>query len=125
MGKKFFTGIAVIFMIYAGVSWGIVQIAAFGAEKIQGLVISGILATANVISAYLILQLSMPKGQKAFAKIFLSGMVARLLGMLAVIFIVFKYSDTDHFVFIGSLFILYFMYQIWEVLTLNSKKNKG
>ncbi len=122
MVKKFFIGVAVILAVYATVAWGIVTVADFGPGKIKGLYFSGILATINVVVAFVILKLSMPKDQKTFAKIFLSGMVVRLLGLLIAIFLIFKYSDADHFVFIGSLFILYFMYQIWEVLTLNGKK---
>ncbi len=125
MDKKFFIGVAAILIIYIVAAWSIVQLAGFQAEKIKGLYFSGILATINVVMAYVVLKLAMPKDQKTFAKIFLSGMVLRLLGLLILIFMIFKYSDADHFVFIGSLFILYFMYQIWEVLILNNKKNKG
>lgn len=125
MVKKFFIGVAVILTVYSVIAWGIVEVAGFGSDKIKGLYFSGILATINVVAAFVILKLSMPKDQKTFAKIFLSGMVVRLLGLLIAIFLIFKYSGADHFVFIGSLFILYFMYQIWEVLTLNGKKSKG
>ena len=122
MVKKFFIGVAVILAIYIAAAWGIVELAGFQTEKIKGLYYSGILATINVVVAFMILKLAMPKDQKTFAKIFLLGMVLRLLGLLISIFIIFKYSEASHFVFIGSLFILYFMYQIWEVLILNSKK---
>ena len=103
MVKKFFIGTAVILLFYVLVSWAVSVVADFSKEQNSALFISK------------------DRKQSEFAKIFLGGMVLRLLVMLATIFMVFKYSDADHFVFIGSLFILYFLYQIWEVLTLNSK----
>ncbi len=121
MVKKFFIGTAVILLFYVLVSWAVSVVADFNKEQNSALFISGIIATINIVVAFLVIYFSKDKKQSEFAKIFLGGMVVRLLAMLATIFMVFKYSDADHFVFIGSLFILYFLYQIWEVLTLNSK----
>ncbi len=121
MVKKFFIGTAVILLFYVLVSWAVSVVADFSKEQNSALFISGIIATLNIVVAFLIIYFSKDRKQSEFAKIFLGGMVLRLLVMLATIFMVFKYSDADHFVFIGSLFILYFLYQIWEVLTLNSK----
>ena len=122
MVKKFFIGTAAILLFYTLSAWGISVVAGFVKEQNSALFISGIIATLNIVVAFLIIYFSKDKKQSEFAKLFLGGMVIRLLAMLATIFVVFKYSDADHFVFIGSLFILYFLYQIWEVLTLNSKK---
>ncbi len=121
MVKKFFVGTAVILLFYILAAWAVSIVAGFVNEQNSALFISGIIATVNIVVAFLIIYFSKDKKQSEFAKIFLGGMVVRLLAMLATIFMVFKYSDADHFVFIGSLFILYFLYQIWEVLTLNSK----
>ena len=122
MVKKFFIGTAAILLFYTLSAWGISVVAGFVKEQNSALFISGIIATLNIVVAFLIIYFSKDKKQSEFAKLFLGGMVIRLLAMLATIFVVFKYSDADHSVFIGSLFILYFLYQIWEVLTLNSKK---
>ncbi len=121
MVKKFFMGTAAILLLYVLVSWAVSTLAEFSKEQNTALIISGIIATLNIVVAFLIIYVSKDKKQSEFARIFLGGMVVRLLAMLAVIFMVFKYSDADRFVFIGSLFILYFLYQIWEVLTLNNK----
>jgi len=122
MAKKFFIGTGVILLFYMLVAWAVSVVAGFGEQQNLALSLSGIIATVNIVVAFLIIYFSKDRKQSEFAKIFLGGMVVRLLAMLAFIFMVFKYSDADHFVFIGSLFILYFLYQIWEVLTLNSKK---
>lgn len=121
MAKKFFTGTAAILLLYVLLAWAVSVVAEFSNEQNSALFISGIIATVNIVVAFLIIYFSKDRKQSEFAKIFLGGMVVRLLAMLAVIFMIFRYSDADHFVFIGSLFILYFLYQIWEVLTLNSK----
>lgn len=122
MAKLFFLGVAGILIVYIASAWGISVAAELNADQILGLKISGVLATMNVVFAYLIIYFSQTKDQSAFAKIFLSGMVVRLFAMLALIFAIFNFSRADHFVFIGSLFILYFIYQIWEVLII-SKQN--
>jgi len=121
MIKKFLIGIVAILVLYIVLSWAIAVIGGFGPEKIQALCYSGILATLNIVIAFGVLKFSINQTQKTFAKFFLSGMVLRLLGLLICIFLIFNFSRADHFVFIGSLFILYFMYQIWEVLIVNTK----
>lgn len=125
MQKKFFLGLGVILIVYAIVCLSVAQLASFERDQIFSLYISGIIATVNVVIAFLVVKFSMHKGQDIFTKIFLAGMVIRLSGLLAVIFLVLKYSRVDRFVFIGSLFILYFIYQVWEVLILNSKNEQG
>jgi uncharacterized membrane protein HdeD (DUF308 family) len=101
-------------------AWGISEMAGFTARQIFALKISGILATVNIVIAFSIIYFFREKDQSQFARYFLVGLVVRLLGMLSVIFMILKYSTLDHFIFIGSLFVLYFVYQIWEVLILNS-----
>lgn len=125
MQKNFFLGLGAILIVYILAGSGISKAASFNPDQILSLCISGIIATVNIVIAFLVVKLSMHKEQDVFTKIFLSGMVIRLLGLLAVIFLVLKYSRVDHFVFIGSLFILYFIYQVWEVLMLNSKNKQG
>jgi len=125
MVKKFILGILVILVLYSLIAWGISFIVQFSKNQILGLQISGILATVNVVIAFLIIYLAKDKEQANFAKIFLGGMAVRLVAMIVFIFIIFRYSRADHFVFIGSLFILYFVYQIWEVYILNSSQKKG
>ena len=121
MFTKFIAGIAAILAVYVLAVWGLSVIVPFDDQQVLGVILSGFIATINVIFAFLIIYISKDKGQSLFAKIFLSGMLVRILAMLAVIFVVFKFTTADHFAFIGSLFMLYFVYQIWEVLVLNSK----
>ena len=59
------------------------------------------------------------KDFNAFVRVFIGGIVIRMTVMLAVIFIIFKFMHIDNFVFIFSLFILYFIFQIWELTIIN------
>lgn len=120
MTKKFLIGISAILSVYIFFSWLTSELAGFDSYQIQSLIFAGALATLNILTAYIIVKLSIHRGQKEFSKIFLSGMVIRILFLLIIIFLVLKYTQANDFVFIGSLFILYFVYQVWEVLFLNS-----
>lgn len=120
MTKKFLTGIGVILGIYVLFAWFAAELAGFDSLQINSLIYAGALATINILLAYLIIKLSIHKGQKEFSRIFLSGMVVRVLILLGIIFLILTYAKVKDFVFIGSLFILYFIYQVWEVLFLNS-----
>ena len=120
MTKKFLAGIGAILGIYILFAWFTAELAGFNALQANSLIFGGGLATINILLAYLIVKLSIHKGQKEFSRIFLSGMIVRVLILLGVIFLILKYARVNDFVFIGSLFILYFVYQVWEVLFLNS-----
>ena len=74
MIKKFFFGIVLILVSYSLAALGISSMAQFSENQIFGLQISGILATVNVVIAFLIIYLAKDKEQASFAKIFLGGM---------------------------------------------------
>jgi len=110
----------VILAVYALAAWGIGRIVHFNENQFNGIFLSGILGTANIVLAYFVIKIAMGKDQKTFSQIFLGGLIVRLLALFIIIWIIFNYTLTDRFIFIGSLFILYFMYQVWEVLILYS-----
>lgn len=120
MAKRFFLGVFFILAVYVMAAWGIIRLAHFSAPQIDGIFYSGILGTVNIVLAFLIIKFSIERDQKTFSKIFLVGLIVRLLGLMIFIWIIFNYTDVNRFIFIGSLFILYFLYQIWEVLILYS-----
>jgi len=116
MIKKFLFGVGLILIFYMISAYAL---AVFAELDAQGLFAAGLLATINIIAAYGIIAYAFRHEQKKFAKIFLSGLVIRLFILLSVIFLILKFTTVNHFVFISSLFILYFIYQIWEVTFLN------
>lgn len=120
MLKRFAFGTSIILVLFVLGGWAAAKIASFQEEQNSGLIASGILATANIVVAFGIIQFSIQKDQKTFSKIFLTGMGVRLVLMLTVILAIIRFTRIDSFVFISALFILYFLFQIWEVVVLNS-----
>lgn len=125
MARKFVSGIVVILVVYVIGSWGLINLLHFSAAQVLSLKISGILATLNVLLAFFVIYFTRKSRQEIFVRFFLATMVVRLLLMLAVVFMVLQLSTADHFIFISSLFVLYFVYQTWELLVLNSYFKKG
>lgn len=125
MIKRFLLGVLIILVVYVGSAWGIDRIASLRSEQIQGIVLSGIIATLNVVAAFVIILWSVKKEAGAFSKAFLTGIAARMFILLAVIFFVIKFSKADHLAFLTSLFILYFLYQIWELIVVNNNFKQG
>lgn len=120
MTKNFLLGIFAVLIVYIIGAWGFSAASGFTNVENISLVYSGVLATLNITAAYFLIKFSINKGQKEFGKIFITGMVIRVFLMLLFIFLIIKNCPVDNFVFIISLFILYFIYQIWEVVFLNS-----
>jgi presenilin-like A22 family membrane protease len=120
MTKNFLLGIFAVLVVYTIGACAFSAASGFDDTQNLSLSYSGILATLNIIAAYFIIKFSINKGQKEFGKIFVTGMIIRVFLILLFIFFIIKNCPVDNFVFIISLFILYFIYQIWEVVFLNS-----
>ncbi len=125
MMKKFLSGILIILIVYIFAAWGIDRIASLQAGQIQGIIFSGIIATFNIVAAFVIILWVVKKDARAFGKAFLTGIAARMFMLLTVIFLVIKFSRADHLAFLTSLFILYFLYQIWELIVVNNNFKQG
>lgn len=125
MRSRFLGGIFTILVFYIITCLFITRFLHLESSQNKGLIISGILATLNIVAAFFIIALSINKDFPKFTRVFLIGIIARLAGMLTVIFIIFKFMNVDHFVFIFSLFILYFIYQLWELIIINKHLKQG
>ena len=60
-----------------------------------------------------------------FNKVFLGSMGARFAGLTAIIFIIIKFVNIHRIGFLVSLFLLYFIFQFWEVIVVNKYLDKG
>lgn len=78
-----------------------------------------ICALVYVISGFITYYLSAQMKQKMFSKIFILSIAGRIIFILGVIAIVLKFSDINREVFLISFLIGYFIFQIWEVISLN------
>ena len=122
--SKFLSGVVIILLIYAMGSWGFARIFQMGAEKINSLWISGIINTINIVVAFLIIKFTINKEEKKFMKSFFAGMGIRVLALLAIILFLLSKNYIEQFTFIISFFILYFLFQIWEIWLINSHLRK-
>ncbi len=122
--SKFLSGVVIILLIYAMGSWGFARIFQMGAEKINSLWISGIINTINIVVAFLIIKFTINKEEKKFMKSFFAGMGIRVLALLAIILLLLPKNYIEQFTFIISFFILYILFQIWEIWLINSHLRK-
>lgn len=122
--SKFLTGVGLILLIYAMGSWGFARILQMGTEKINSLWISGIINTINVVVAFLIIRFTIDKEEKKFMKSFFGSMGIRVLALLAIILFLLQKNYIDQFTFIISFFILYVLFQMWEIWMINSHLRK-
>ncbi len=116
---KFISGIVVILVFYTGAAYYIGYNYLQDAANTYALVYSAILATANIVAVFLIIRLTINKEAKSFNKSFLIGYGIRFFILLGFIFIILSSGQVNNFTFLTALFILYFIYQIWEIVFLN------
>ncbi|MEJ2542455.1 MAG: hypothetical protein P8Y99_00135 [Calditrichaceae bacterium] len=125
MAKLFFFGVIIILTIYIITAVFLVSIFDFDESIIESLIISPIITTANISLAFwIIMRVSNRKGDD-FNKVFLGSMGARFIGLAVIIFIVIKLLNIHKIGFLVSLFLLYFIFQFWEVIVVNKYLDKG
>jgi hypothetical protein len=125
MTKVFYLGIFIILTIYTTASYIITISYGFGPIKINSIIWSGVISTINIIAAFLIVRFTFDKNASAFNKIFLSSMTIRFFVLLAAIFIILKFVNVHQFTFLLTLFLLYSIFQFWEVYILNKNLKRG
>ena len=125
MAKLFFIGVIIILTLYIITAVSLVLIYDFDQTIIKSLILSPIITTANISLAFwIIIRISGRKGAD-FNKVFLGSMGARFAGLAAIIFIVIKLLNIHKIGFLVSLFLLYFIFQFWEVIVVNKYLDKG
>ena len=121
---KFLIGVLVILLIYGISSWGFAVILQFNEKKITSLWISGIINTVNIVFAFFVIRFTIEKEAKKFMKTFFSGMGIRIMALLAIILLMLQKNYIEQFTFIISFFILYILFQMWEIWMINSHLRK-
>ena len=81
-------------------------------------------ALIYVLSGYFSFFFAFSRDQQFFVRVFIFSLAARFVVLLGVIVVVLKFSNVQQEYFIISLFIWYFIFQIWEVLSLNKLSRK-
>ncbi len=122
--KNFFISISVIVALYAAFGWLFSVLFGFNSMQNTALIVSGILGTINIVVSFIILIYSYDKDIKGFMVNYFGGMGIRLLFLLLIIFLVLKFMQIDIFVFILSLFVLYFVFQTLEIYYIHSYQKR-
>ncbi len=122
--KNFFLSVSVIVIAYSALSWLFSALYAFDTTQNTALIVSGILGTVNIVISFIILTVSYDKDIKGFMVNYFGGMGIRLLFLLLTIFLILKFMRIDIFVFILSLFVLYFVFQILEIYYIHSYQKR-
>jgi hypothetical protein len=125
MAKTFFLGIFIILIIYFLTVISLCNIFDFNQNIEISFLISAILATANISLAFMIILRIKGKKGADFNKIFLGSMGVRFVGLLIIIFLLIKFANIHQIGFLVSLFLLYFIFQFWEIIIINKYFDKG
>lgn len=89
-------------------------------------VIFGYLASLIIFSSgFLSINWSLKKSLKTFMVILLGGMFLRFVLIGVILFILIRLTNMNKIFFIGSFFIFYLFYQIFEIRFINTKISKG
>ena len=83
------------------------------------------LALVFVVAGFFTFYFAKNVKQKSFNKIVLVSMITRLVLIAAVIVMILKFLDINQLIFMISLFVWYFIFQIWEVISFNKMIAKG
>ncbi len=81
-------------------------------------------ALIYVLSGYFSFYFAFSRNQQFFIRVFIFSLAARFVVLLSTIVVVLKYTNVQRAYFLVSLFIWYFIFQIWEVLSLNNLSRK-
>jgi len=122
--KSFFLSVMVIISVYTALSWILSALYTFDRTQNTALIVSGILGTVNIVISFIILTVSYDKDIKGFMVNYFGGMGIRLLFLLLTIFLILKFMRIDIFVFILSLFVLYFVFQTLEIYYIHSYQKR-
>ncbi len=125
MARLFFIGVLIILTLYIITAVFLTSIYDYQENIIESFIISAIITTANICLAFWIILRVYNKEGTDFNKVFLGSMGARFAGLTAIIFIIIKFVNIHRIGFLVSLFLLYFIFQFWEVIVVNKYLDKG
>jgi hypothetical protein len=125
MAGRFFGGIFVILLIYTLIVSLIYVNYDFQDNMLNSFIISALLTTVNISAAFFIIMKVRDKKNNEFYKYFLGSMGIRFAVLIMIIFLVIKFVNIHQIGFLVSLFLLYFIFQFWELIIINKFLNKG
>ena len=125
MARKFFIGVFAILVSFIVITCLLDSIFDFENIIIRAFILSAALTTANISLAFFIIIKLKNNDRINLSKIFLGSMAGRFAGLMLVIFMIIKFVNIHRIGFLVSLFLLYFIFQFWEVIIVNKYLDKG
>ena len=113
--RKFLAGILIILALYIVTCFTLNQFYEYTLEILKACLYAGIIAVINVLIAFFSIIFIGRKPAANFTKLFLITFSIRFLFLLGIIIIILLKGEADQFTFLVSFFILYFLFQIWEI----------
>ena len=81
-------------------------------------------ALLYVLSGYFSFYFAFSRSQRSFARVFVISLAIRFILVLVLMVIVLKLTSINQAYFITIFFVWYFVFQIWEVLSLKNISRK-
>ena len=117
--KFFLQGISVIFLVGLILIGLVLYLLHSAPVRIISILGGIMLAWLFVSSGFISFYRAASKNERTFLKIFLGSIVGRLTAMAILLILILKYGFLEQVPFLISLFTWYFIFQIWEVVSLN------
>lgn len=117
--KFFISGILTILASLCVVIILFLVINIFSAEVFRSAILGILAALLFVSSGFIAFKFALKFQQKEFNKIIGISILSRLVLMTIVIVSIFNFSDLDKMPFLIGMFVSYFLFQIWEVVSFN------
>ena len=93
-------------------------------DVLSGIAVGTACALIYVISGFISFYYALTLSQESFTKVFVLSIGGRFLLIIGVIALILKFTEVNTEIFLISFFIWYFIFQIWEVLSLNQTSIK-
>ena len=91
------------------------------AEMIKAAIAGAVLATANVLCGFAVIEYSIGKSATTFFKVVLGGMGIRLFGMAGIILLLLNVFQFHVMALVGSLGIFYVIYLTLEIIYIQKR----
>lgn len=123
--KEFVTGIVWSIGLALPLIWLAGLLFNFAGREWYSVSLGGSLALIYVAAGFISFYIALSKKHKAFSRVVITSITARLVLIAVAIVLVFKFADVNEAVFLITLFVFYFVFQIWEVISFNKLVIKG
>jgi hypothetical protein len=110
-------GIIILFLMF--------KLSFFSINLTREIILGFLLAFSFVFSGFLLFYFALKKEHKIFIRTIILSIFCRLVFILILLWLIIKFINIDLTIFLLSLFIWYFIFQILEIISFNRLVIKG